>query len=185
MENSYNESMHNGGEMGGMTRYHHNSMRAAHENNWDGPAEMVDRFRADGIDMNRYGGERSFYRGQPRTASGRFKRMRFSQEMEHEKEMIAPELAEMYGFDNLKECAIKEASELIKAATEGDEYAMFKEFAELCVIMKALEEEMPEGLPESAGVEAVEYYKRKIGHSRFGHERHPFEEAMRCSRRYR
>ena len=172
MENSYNESMHN-------------SMRAAHENNWDGPAEMVDRFRADGIDMNRYGGERSFYRGQPRTASGRFKRMRFSQEMEHEKEKIAPELAEMYGFDHLKECAIKEASELIKAATEGDEYAMFKEFAELCVIMKALEEEMPEGLPESAGVEAIEYYKRKIGHSRFGHERHPFEEAMRCSRRYR
>ena len=51
--------------------------------------------------------------------------------------------------------------------------------------MKAFAELLPEEMEERAAEEAVEYYKRKAGHSRFGHERHPFEEAMRCSRRYR
>ena len=184
---SYNESMRNSNEMNGMSRYGHNSMRLAHEGNgWDHAEGMMERFDADGIEMHRYGNEShgySRFRGQPRTASGRFKRMRFSQELEREKEMLAPELAEAYGFDELKECAIKEASELIKAATVGDEYAMFKEFGELCVIMKALEEEAPEGLPESAAEEAVEYYSRKVEHSRCGREKHPFGDYMRRSRR--
>lgn len=189
MQTSYSENIHGENEAVGMTRYN-NSMRAAHENNrWDGPADMLDRFNADGVDLSRYGNEpggHSFsrYRGQPRTASGRFKRMRFSQEMEHEKEQLAPVLAEVYGYDHLKECAIKEASELIKAATEGDEYTMVKEFSELCVIMKAFSELLPESIEERAGEEAVNYYKRKMEFAHFGHEQHPFDEYMRRSRRY-
>lgn len=180
---SYKESMLRGNESAGMSA----PMRLAHDGTgWDHAEGMVERFNADGIELHRYGnepGEYSRYRGQPRTATGRFKRMRFSHELEREKEMLAPELAEAYGYDELKECAIKEASELIKAATEGDEYAMFKEFGELCVIMKALEEDAPEGLPESAAEEAVEYYSRKVEHVRCGHEKHPFNEFMRRSRR--
>jgi hypothetical protein len=189
MQTSYNESMHGGNEAVGMTRYGHNSMRVSHEGNgWDHAEGMLERFNADGIDMNRYGNEPggysySRYRGQPRTASGRFKRMRFSQELEREKEELAPVLAEMYGYGELKECAIKEASELIKAASEGDEYAMFKEFYELCVIMKAFAELIPEEIEERAAEEAVEYYSRKVEHAHYGHERHPFDEFMRRSRR--
>lgn len=189
MHTSYNESMHGGNEAVGMTRYGDSTMRTAHEgNNWDGAGEMLDRFKADGIEMHRYGNEPgghsySRYRGQPRTASGRFRRMRFSHELEKEKEELAPVLAEMYGYDHLKDCAIKEASEVIKAATEGDEYAMLKEFSELCVIMKAFAELIPEDIEERAAEEAVEYYSRKAEHAHYGHEQHPFGDFMRRSRR--
>lgn len=126
-------------------------------------------------------GEHSYYRGQPRTASGRFRRMRFAAEYESRKDEVAEALAEEWNPEDLTECAIKEASELIKAATEKKHFEMFKEFAELCVIMKALSEFLPDGIEEAATEEAITYYERKTGHR----SRNAFEEYSRCSsRRY-
>jgi hypothetical protein len=114
--------------------------------------------------------EKMRYRGQPRTAGGRFKRVRFGHEHDCEgmKEKVGSMLAETYEQDWLIEKAIKEASEFIKCATEGDEYEMFKEFAELCILMKAVAEFMPEELEEKACEKALEYYARKAEGKDYG-----------------
>ena len=70
--------------------------------------------------------------------------------------------------DWLIEKAIKEASEFIQRATDGDEYEMFKEFAELCILMKAVAEFMPEELEEKACEKALEYYSRKVEGKDYG-----------------
>jgi hypothetical protein len=125
--------------------------------------------------------DHSYYRGQPRTASGRFRRMHFAAEYANRKEEVAEALAEEWKPEDLAECAVKEASELIKAATEKKHFEMFKEFAELCIIMKALAEFLPEGIDEAATEEAITYYERKTGHHR---SRNAFEEYDRRSKRY-
>ena len=107
------------------------------------------------------------YRGQPRTASGRFKRMRYGHDCEHVKERIGAELAESHDQDWLIEKAIKEAGEFIKAAADRDEYEMFKEFAELCILMKGVAEFIPEELEEQACEKALEYYAKKAEHMRY------------------
>lgn len=111
----------------------------------------------------------SRYRGQPRTASGRFKRVSFGHEnpCEMEKEEIGAALAHSHGQEWLVEKAIEEASEFIKAATKRDEYEMFKEFCELCVLMKGVAELIPEDLEEQACAKALEYYSKKAEMMRY------------------
>lgn len=129
--------------------------------------EMMRRSNEYGMYRGMLGGmnhERMRYRGQPRTSSGRFKRVRFGHEHDCEsmKEKIGCALSESYDQDWLIEKAIKEASEFIQCAAEGDEYEMFKEFAELCILMKAVAEFMPEELEEKACSKALEYYAKKV-----------------------
>lgn len=107
------------------------------------------------------------YRGQPRTASGRFRRMRYGHDCESVKERIGGELAESHGKEWLIEKATKEAGEFIKAAADRDEYQMFREFAELCIVMKGVAEFLPEELEEQACEKALEYYSKKAEHMRY------------------
>ena len=121
---------------------------------------------------HRYAGdiERERYRGQPRTASGRFKRMRYSHEHEGcelDKAEIGSMLAHTHGRDWMIEKAIKEASEFIAAASKEDEYEMFKEFCELCVLMKGFAEFVPAELEEQACEKALTYYAKKAEHIRY------------------
>lgn len=129
------------------------------------------RFRAGEYPWEDYMDERmARYRGQPRTSSGRFKSVRRSVDAESRKEDIGAALAEMFGYDYLVEKAIKEASELVTAASQGKNYEMTKEFAELCIIMKGLASLMPEEVEEEACEEAAEYYENKLeGHARSSH----------------
>ena len=121
---------------------------------------------------HRYAGdeiEHERYRGQPRTSSGRFKRMRYSHERdcEMDKEEIGSMLAHTHGREWMIEKAIKEASEFIAAASKEDEYEMFKEFCELCVIMKGFAEFVPAELEEQACEKALSYYAKKAEHIRY------------------
>ncbi len=113
------------------------------------------------------GPEHIRYRGQPRTASGRFKRVRYGHDYESVKERLGSELAETHGQEWLIEKAIKEAGEFIKAAADQDEYEMFKEFAELCIVMKGVAEFLPEELEEQACEKALEYYSKKAEQMRY------------------
>lgn len=119
-------------------------------------------------DEDSLGREFMRYQGQPRTRTGRFK-ARFSggRDMEQAKEMIAAMLAEENGRDWLIEKAISEASEFIKAATKEDEYEMFKEFGELCVLMKGVGQFVPEELEQQAFDKAIEYYAKKSKHGEY------------------
>jgi hypothetical protein len=42
---------------------------------------------------------------------------------------------------------------------------MFKEFAELVIVMCAFAEHLPEEMVNAAGEEALEYWNRKVGHA--------------------
>lgn len=186
MDGNYNEGSTNGMSTGGsgsgnngMMRYGGRSRHSsAEEGPWEVVAEMIAPF------INRYDKdeEARYSRRQPRTSTGRFKRMRFSREMEDDKEEIASMLAREYGREELLDKAIKEASELIKCASENKEYEVLREFSELCIVVKAFAEFLPEDLEEQACEEAVEYYERKVGRS----DDNPLEEyARRGRRRYR
>ena len=190
MDGNYNENNMNGNEMrnasgndGGMMRYGNTGMsnrRARHsgeEGPWEVIAEMVAPF------INHYDGEDVRYsRNQPRTSTGRFKRMRYSHELEGEKEEVAMQLAREFGREELLDKAIKEASELIKCASENKTYEVLREFSELCIVVKAFAEFVPEDLEEQACEEALDYYARKAGRS----DENPLEEyARRGRRRYR
>jgi hypothetical protein len=107
------------------------------------------------------------YRGQPRTASGRFRRMRFGHDCEAVKERIGAELAENHGKEWLIDKAVKEAGEFVKAAADGDEYQMFREFCELCIVMKGVAEFIPAELEEQACEKALEYYAKKAESVRY------------------
>ena len=123
MDGNYNENNMNGNEMrnasgndGGMMRYGNSGMSTRHsgeEGPWEVIAEMVAPF------INHYDGEDVRYsRNQPRTSTGRFKRMRYSHELEGEKEEVAMQLAREFGREELLDKAIKEAFELIKCAAK-------------------------------------------------------------------
>lgn len=115
-------------------------------------------------------GEMSRYRGQPRTSTGRFKSMRFADTFEPDKERLASMIAEEYEPEEIIEKVVKEASEVITAASSEKIYDMFKEFAELAIVMCAFAEHLPEEMVNAAGEEALEYWHRKVGHSaRYGH----------------
>jgi hypothetical protein len=113
--------------------------------------------------MGKHGGEMSRYRGQPRNSMGRFKRMRFAETFEDDKERIAEMLAEECEPEELAEKIVKEASEVITAASSEKIYDMFKEFAELAIVMCAFAEHLPEEMVNAAGEEALEYWNRKLG----------------------
>ena len=115
--------------------------------------------------MGRHGGEMSRYRGQPRNAMGQYKRMRFAETFEDDKERIAGMLAEECEPEELAEKIVKEASEVITAASSEKIYDMFKEFAELAIVMCAFAEHLPEEMVNAAGEEALEYWNRKLEHS--------------------
>lgn len=133
-----------------MNRYSHKG-----ESPWTVVAEIF-----DGSEGAR---EFSRYRGQPRNSMGRFKRMRFSETFEDDKEYLASTIAEECEPDEILEHATKEASQLITAATSGKVYDMFKEFAELAILVCAFAEHLPEEMVNAAGEEAIEYWQRKFG----------------------
>ena len=190
MDGNYNEnnpnnldSSNRSGNDGGMMRYGNSAMgsrrvrHAGEEGPWEVIAEMVAPF------IDRYDGEDVRYsRNQPRTSTGRFKRMRYAHELEGEKEEVAMQLAREFEREELLDKAIKEASELIKCASENKPYEVLREFSELCIVVKAFAEFVPEDLEEQACEEALDYYARKVGRS----EENPLEEyARRGRRRYR
>jgi hypothetical protein len=111
--------------------------------------------------------EHSFYRGQPRKANGQFKRMRYGHDCEAVKERIGAELAQSHDMEWLIEKAVKEAGEFVKAAADRDEYQMFREFAELCIVMKGVAEFIPADLEEQACEKALEYYTKKAESVRY------------------
>jgi phosphoribosyl-ATP pyrophosphohydrolase len=158
-------------ESGDMVRYdapheygmkHNRYSRADGESPWMVVAEIFGG-------MGKHG-EMSRYRGQPRTSSGRFKRMRFAETFETDKEQLAAMIAEEYEPEEIAEKIVKEASEVITAASSEKIYDMFKEFAELAIVMCAFAEHLPEEMVNAAGEEALEYWQRKVGHSaRYGH----------------
>ena len=113
--------------------------------------------------MGKHGSEMSRYRGQPRNSMGRFKRMRFSETFEDDKEHLASIIAEECEPEELAEKIIKEASEVITAASSEKIYDMFKEFAELAILICAFAEHLPEEMVNAAGEEAIEYWQRKFG----------------------
>lgn len=113
--------------------------------------------------MGKHGSEVSRYRGQPRNAMGQYKRMRFAETFEDDKERIAGMLAEECEPEELAEKIVKEASEVITAASSEKIYDMFKEFAELAIVMCAFAEHLPEEMVNAAGEEALEYWNRKVG----------------------
>lgn len=115
--------------------------------------------------MGKHGSEMSRYRGQPRNSMGRFKRMRFAETFEDDKDRIAGMLAEECEPEELVERIVKEASEVITAASSEKIYDMFKEFAELAIVMCAFAEHLPEEMVNAAGEEALEYWNRKVGHA--------------------
>lgn len=157
-----------------------------HTRPWNALAEFAKRFmeeyypedaeamRRMSSRYGRYSGDNESmrYRGQPRTSTGRFKRARYGHEMEEIeecKEVVGAMLAETKGKDWLIQKAIKEAGEFIEAASDRDEYEMFKEFAELCILMKGVGGLIPEDLEEEAYRKALEYYSKKSEkmHSRY------------------
>ena len=121
------------------------------------------------------------YRGQPRTSTGRFKKVRYSHNafggMEREKEEVGSMLAENFDKDWLLEKAVKEAGEFITAVAKEDEYEMFKEFCELCVLMKGVGEFVPEELEEQACDQAITDYAKKAN-SRHGGEESEYHHPM-------
>lgn len=113
-----------------------------------------------------YSPEHMFYRGQPRSANGRFRHMR-GHDCESTKERVGAELAQSHDMEWLIEKAVKEAGEFVKAAADRDEYQMFREFAELCIVMKGVAEYIPAELEEQACEKALEYYSKKAEHMRY------------------
>lgn len=159
---------------------HRNSVRHSGEA-WNALADFAKKFMEEYYpedeevrrSYNRYAYdddfERGRYRGQPRTSTGRFKRMRYSHERdcEMDKKEIGSILAHTHGREWMIEKAIKEASEFIAAASKEDEYEMFKEFCELCVLMKGFSEFVPAELEEQACEKALSYYAKKAEHMRY------------------
>lgn len=137
-----------------MNRYGHSYGRRAGESPWMVVAEIFDGA------ANR---EMSRYRGQPRNSMGRFKRMRFAETFEDDKEYLASMIAEECEPEEIAEKIVKEASEVITAASSEKIYDMFKEFAELAILICAFAEHLPEEMVNAAGDEAVEYWQRKFG----------------------
>lgn len=136
------------------------------------------------------GGERSFYRGQPRTASGKFRRsmMRSSREFEMGKEEVAGILAGQCEPEELLDKAIKEAGEFVTYAASGKPFEAMKEFAELAILVCAIAEYLPDELTEAAEMEALEYYERKVDHhsrrSYHGYSSNPLSDYNRRNYRH-
>ena len=160
-----------------------------------GPWEMFAEFSGT-LNNRRSSGDwedHSYYRGQPRTASGRFRRMmRYSHEFEEGKKRVAAEMSEMCEPQELLEKAIKEAGEFITYAASGKAFEAMKEFAELAILVCAVAEHLPEDVTEAAEMEALEYYERKIDHSRYsgshhyrGDDRNPLSDYGRRNTYYR
>lgn len=143
-----------------LNRYSH----AGNESPWMVVAEIFGG-------MGGRGGEMSRYRGQPRTSTGRFKSMRYADTFESEKEHLAATIAEECEPEELLEKIIKESSEVITAASSEKIYDVFKEFAELAILICAFAEHLPDEMVNAAGDEALEYWERKFTHkSRRGYD---------------
>lgn len=154
-----------------------NEMRRMYRSDASSPWEMFAEF--SGTLNNRRSHtdddweDHAYYRGQPRTASGRFRRMmRYSHEFEEGKKRVAGELAEICQPDELLEKAIKEAGEFITYAASGKAFEAMKEFAELAILVCAVAEYLPEDVTEAAEMEALEYYERKVEHGRYSGSHH-------------
>ena len=111
------------------------------------------------------------YRGQPRTSTGRFRRAD-THHLDAIKEEISADLAEAWDMPQIAKRAVREAAELIEALERGEDFEAVKEFAELCILMKAVMEEISPEVVEEAECEAIEYWEKKVsqGKSRIGRE---------------
>ena len=126
-----------------------------------------------------------YSRNQPRTRSGRFKRMRFSQDMESEKETIGRHIARRLDREDIKDLVIKEASSLIKKASEDKVYEVIKEYCELCMAMCAYIEDVPGDVEEQATEEAIEGYERMFSTDDRDGDYEYDQYGRRSRRRYR
>lgn len=161
---------------------HHRSRRSDASTPWEMFAEFSGTINNRRSESDWNEGEHMFYRGQPRTASGRYRRMmRRSRQFEENKEHIADMLAEQCDPESLLDKAIKEAGEFVTYAASGKPFEAMKEFAELAILVCAISEHLPEDLTEAAEMEALDYYERKIEHSRYGHsmDRNPLYDHKR------
>lgn len=100
------------------------------------------------------------YRGQPRTSTGRFRKAD-THHLDAIKEEISADLAEAWDMPQIAKRAVREGAELIEALERGEDFEAVKEFAELCILMKAVMEEISPEVVEEAEMEAIEYWEKK------------------------
>ena len=180
--NNYSESMgrrdssnYDGGRNYSMVRF-------GRENPWSSVMDFLESFfdeyderpdRADRFDR--------YSRNQPRTSTGRFRRMRFSRDTEQEKESIGRYIGRSMSNEDIKDLVIKEASSVIKKISEDKVFEALKEFCELSMAMHAYCENVPEDIKHQASEEAIEGYERMFEDGR--NDEYEYDQYERRSRR--
>lgn len=200
MENrNYSESIHRGAESEGLSRlmgasrYSGGNSRKAEESDpasaWLDFCEAVSAMLSQN-QSGRYGHAESGYdrlmgryRGQPRTSTGKFRKAD-THHLDAIKEEISADLAEAWDMPQIAKRAVREGAELIEALERGEDFEAVKEFTELCILMKAVMEEISPEVVEEAECEAIEYWEKKVSQnkSRIGREEDS-EEMRRMHRR--
>ena len=99
-------------------------------------------------------------------------KMRYSSEANEAKERIGEMIGHELDEGEIKCLIIKEASSLIKKLSESEDYGAVKEFNELCMVMKAYSNMLPEDVEERAKEEAIS------GYSRMFSERHSYRSRI-------
>lgn len=93
------------------------------------------------------------------TGTGRtgttMRRGRSGSSLEEYKERLGEMLGQSMTEDDIKCLICKEAASIIKRICKDEPFEAFKEFAELCIGMKAYAEQYPEDLEEQAKEEAI------------------------------
>lgn len=116
--------------------------------------------------------------GTGRTGSA-MRRGRSGSSLEEYKERLGEMLGQSMTEDDIKCLICKEAASIIKRICKDEPFEAFKEFAELCIGMKAYAEQYPEELEEQAKEEAIGKYVEMF--QRYGHR----IRAMRSEPAYR
>jgi hypothetical protein len=117
------------------------------------------------------------------TGTGRtgttMRRGRSGSSLDEYKERLGEMLGQSMTEDDIKCLICKEAASIIKRICKDEPFEAFKEFAELCIGMKAYAEQYPEELEEQAKEEAIGKYVEMF--QRYGHR----IRAMRSEPAYR
>lgn len=116
--------------------------------------------------------------GTGRTGSA-MRRGRSGSSLEEYKERLGEMLGQSMTEDDIKCLICKEAASIIKRICKDEPFEAFKEFAELCIGMKAYAEHYPEDLEEQAKEEAIGKYVEMF--QKYGHR----SRAMRSEPAYR
>jgi hypothetical protein len=107
------------------------------------------------------------------------RRGRSGSSLEEYKERLGEMLGQSMTEDDIKCLICKEAASIIKRICKDEPFEAFKEFAELCIGMKAYAEQYPEDLEEQAKEEAIGKYVEMF--QKYGHR----SRAMRSMPVYR